>query len=318
MRDWGEPSALAAVELPDPQPGPGEVAIDVRAAGCNFGDLLIVQGRYQFRPPRPFSPGSEVCGVVTAVGQGVENSRLGERVFGLLRWGGYSSRVVLPSVLAVPLPGRMSFEEGAGFGVAYQTAHLAFVERGRLARGETVLVHGAAGGVGLAAVELGKSLGARVIATARGDAKLKLAAEHGADVVIDSDDEWKDEVLRLTEGDGVDVVCDPIGGETFGASTKCVAFCGRILVIGFASGEIPEMRMNRVMLKNISIVGVNWGAYRDDHPERLAEVTAELFSLYENGSLRPVISSVYPLEEAPRALAELADRKSVGKVVLSV
>lgn len=310
--------ALEAAELAEPSVGSGEVRIDVRAAGCNFGDLLILRGEYQFRPDPPFSPGSEVCGVVRDVGIGVDNVSPGDRVFAVMRWGGYASTVVVPAVSVVRIPDSMSFVEGAGFGVAYQTAYLALVDRAHVRAGETLVVHGAAGGVGIAAVEVGAALGARVIGTARGDDKLALARDRGAAAVCDSDADWVDFVRETTAGKGADVVYDPIGGETFARSTRALAFEGRLVVVGFASGEIPTMKMNRLLLKNISLVGLNWGAYRDDVPERLLAATRALFALYEQGRIRPLISSTWPLVEARNALLEIAERRSTGKVVLVV
>ena len=316
VRNWGGPEILEPADLPDPVPGPAEVLIDVRACGCNFADLLIIQGKYQLKPDLPFSPGSEVCGVVRAVGPDVIDIRPGQRVFAVLRWGGYASAVVAPAAVVVAIPAAMSFAEGAAFGVAYQTAQLALVDRAQLRRGETLVVHGAAGGVGLAAVELGAAIGARVIATAHGADKLALVRERGADVACDSDDAWEDVVRAVTNGAGADVVYDPIGGAVFDRSTRVLAFGGRLLVIGFASGDIPTMRMNRVLLKNIALVGLNWGAYRDEQPALLAAATGALFEFYEKGAIRPLVSSTWPLAEAPRALAEIAARTSTGKVVL--
>jgi NADPH2:quinone reductase len=316
VRALDGPAALERVDLPDPEPGAGDVLVDVRACGCNFGDLLITEGKYQLKPEPPFSPGSEVCGVVRGVGAGVSGIAPGQRVFAVLRWGGYASAVVAPAPLVVEIPAAMTFVQGAAFGVAYQTAHLALVDRARLQPGETLVVHGAAGGVGLAAVEVGAALGARVIATARGAEKLDLARQHGADVACDSDDDWPEAVRTATGGAGADVIYDPIGGDTFDRSTRVLAFGGRLLVIGFASGTIPSMKMNRVLLKNIAVVGLNWGAYRDEHPELLAAATRELFALHAAGRIRPLVSSTLPLVEAARALAELAARRTTGKVIL--
>lgn len=310
------PGALERVEAPDPVPGPGQVLVDVRACGCNFGDLLITQGKYQLRPEPPFSPGSEVCGVVREVGPGVAGIAAGQRVFAVLPWGGYASAVLAPAATVVGIPDAMTFVEGAAFGVAYQTAWLALVDRAHTRAGETVLVHGAAGGVGLAAVEVAAALGARVVATARGEDKLALVRSRGASLACDSDGDWPAIVRAATDGAGADVVYDPIGGETFEQSTRALAFGGRLLVIGFASGDIPTLRMNRVLLKNIAVVGLNWGAYRDEHPELLAAATAELFALHAAGRIRPLVSSTWPLVDAGRALEEIASRRSTGKVVL--
>lgn len=317
VRRVGEPVELYRVEYPDPEPAPGTVVVDVKAIGCNFSDVLIAQGKYQLTPPVPFSPGSEVAGVVRAVGEGVFHVQPGERVLALLNWGGYASVVVAPATFVVPLPHSMSFEEGAAFGVAYQTAYLSLVHRANLQAGETLLVHAAAGGVGLAAVEVGRALGARVLGTAGSREKCDVAIRHGAEACFDVGAEsWVEQVKQATNGRGADVIYDPVGGRVFDQSLKCIAWCGRLLVIGFASGEIPRPAVNRVLLKNISIVGFNLGAYKEREPHKLTQATRALFDLYERGALRPEVSIALPLCQASEALALLADRKTVGKVVL--
>lgn len=314
---WCEPSDLKLVELPDPKPKKDQVSIDVRAIGCNFFDILMVQGKYQVKPPLPFSPGGEIAGVVRAVGSEVTNVSPGDRVFALLGWGGYASVAVAPAAGVVCMPDDMPFDHGAAFGIVYQTAYFGLVYRGALQAGETLLVHAAAGGVGLAAVQIGKALGARVLATAGSSEKLELARRHGADEVFDySSDDWVDQVKESTGGKGADVIYDPVGGKIFDLSTKCIAFSGRLLVIGFASGHIPTIQLNRVLLKNISIVGLHWGAYRQHEPERIPQAMQALFELYAQGAVRPVVSSTYPLTQAAAALDEIASRRSVGKVVL--
>jgi NADPH2:quinone reductase len=314
---WGQPSELRLVERADPVPGAGEVSIDVRAVGCNFFDILMVQGKYQVKPPFPFSPGGEVAGVIRAVGPGVSGLSAGDRVFALIGWGGYASVAVAPSSMVTRMPDSMPFEHGAGFGIVYQTSYFALVHRAHLLAGETLLVHAAAGGVGLSAVQIGRALGARVLATAGSPAKLEVARAHGAAEAYDySSPDWVERVKEATGGRGADVIYDPVGGEIFDLSTRCIAFSGRLLVIGFASGTIPTLQLNRVLLKNISIVGLHWGAYRQHEPERVGEATAALFDLYEKGAVRPVVSSTYPLAEAAAALAEIASRRSIGKVVL--
>jgi NADPH2:quinone reductase len=314
---WGEPKDLRLADLPDPEPRPGEVAIDVRAIGCNFFDILMVRGKYQLQPPLPFAPGGEVAGVVRSVGPGASAFVPGDRVFALLAWGGFATAAVAPESAVVRLPDSMPFEHGAAFGIVYQTSYFALVHRAALRPGETLLVHAAAGGVGLAAVQIGKALGARVLATAGSPAKLAIALEHGADQAYDySNPDWVERVKEATGGRGADVIYDPVGGDVFDLSTKCIAFSGRLLVIGFASGRIPSIQTNRILLKNISIVGLHWGAYREHEPERVREATAALFDLYERGAVRPVVSSTYPLREAAAALEEIASRRSVGKVIL--
>ena len=239
------------------------------------------------------------------------------RVFALLGWGGYASAAVAAADSVVRMPASMSFEHGAGFGIVYQTAYFALVYRAGLRAGETLLVHAAAGGVGLAAVQIGRALGARVLATAGSAEKLAVAREHGADEAFDySTPDWVDGVKRATGGRGADVIYDPVGGEIFDLSTKAIAFSGRLLVIGFASGKIPTIQVNRILLKNIAVVGLHWGAYRANDPQKIGEAMIRLFALYEKGAVRPVISSVRPLAEAADALEEIASRKSVGKVLL--
>lgn len=315
--EWCEPNEMRLVELPDPQPGPGQVAIDVRAIGCNFFDILMVQGKYQVRPPLPFSPGGEIAGVIRAVGPGVQGLHTGDRVFAMLGWGGYASVALAPAVTVVRMPDSMSFEHGAAFGVVYQTSYFGLVYRANLQPGETLLVHAAAGGVGLAAVQIGRALGARVLATAGAPQKLDIAKAHGAEAAYDySSPDWVERVKEATGGRGADVIYDPVGGDIFDLSTKCIAFAGRLLVIGFASGRIPTIQVNRILLKNISIVGLHWGAYRQHDPARIPQAMAALFELYEGGLVPPVISSTHPLSEAAAALDEIASRRSIGKVLL--
>jgi NADPH2:quinone reductase len=315
--DWGEPRDLQLMELPDPQPGAGEVAIDVRAIGCNFFDILMVQGKYQLKPPRPFSPGAEIAGVVRAVGPDVTACKPGDRVFAMLGWGGFASVAVAPAAAVVRMPDSMPFEHGAAFGIVYQTAYFGLVYRANLQAGESLLVHAAAGGVGLAAVQIGRALGARVLATAGAPQKLAVAKQHGAEAAYDySTPAWVEQVKHATGGRGADVIYDPVGGDIFDLSTKCIAFSGRLLVIGFASGRIPTIQVNRILLKNISIVGLHWGAYRVYDPGKIPLAMAELFDMYERGAVTPVVSSQYPLREAAAALDEIASRRSIGKVLL--
>jgi len=316
-RQWGEPADLQLVELPDPEPGPRQVTIDVRAAACNFFDILMVQGKYQVRPPFPFAPGGEVAGIVRAVGEGVDQVKPGDRVFAMLGWGGYATVAVAPADSVFRMPESMPFEHGAAFGVVYQTSYFGLVYRAQLRPGETLLVHAAAGGVGLAAVQIGRALGARVLATAGSAAKLAIACQHGADEAYDyTRPDWVEQVKAATGGRGADVIYDPVGGEIFDLSTKCIAFNGRLLVIGFASGKIPSVQVNRILLKNISVVGLHWGAYRQHDPARIPEAMNALFDLYSLGKVQPVVSSTWPLQDAAAALEEIAARRSIGKVLL--
>ncbi len=313
----GERERLHRVDLPDPEVLPGQVVVDVKAVGCNFSDLLMVEGKYQLKPPLPFSPGTEVAGVVRAVGEGVGDIRPGQRVVAMLDWGGYASVVAAPAAFVVPLPDSMPYEVGAAFGVAYQTAYLALTHRAALQAGEVLLVHGAAGGVGLAAVDVGCALGARVFGTAGSLQKCEVVMQHGAEACFQVDaEDWVQAVNRASNGRGADVIYDPVGGTTFDRSLRCIAWCGRLVVIGFASGDIPRLPMNRVLLKNISVVGLNLGAYKAQEPATLVRSLEALFRLYERGVLRPEISASLELERANEAMALIRERKSVGKVVL--
>jgi NADPH2:quinone reductase len=316
-RAWGEPSTLEYVDAPVPRPNAGEVLIEVRAIGCNVPDILIVQGTYQHRPELPFSPGCEVAGIVRGIGAGVTEVGLGERVFATMAWGGYAEVVAVDQRHVYALPEFMTFEEGAVFGLAYQTAWCGLVHRAALRRDETLLVHAAAGGTGLAAVQLGRALGARIIATAGSAAKLEIARANGADVCIDYRTEaWVERVRRETHGEGVNVVFDPVGGDAFEGSTRCVAFEGRLLRIGVAGGQVAEAATDRVLLKNFSVLGVNWGLYRQRDAARVRRWIVELLKLAEAGQLKPVLWRTFPLAQAPQALAAIATRESYGKVVL--
>ncbi|MFI5316262.1 MAG: NADPH:quinone oxidoreductase family protein [Myxococcota bacterium] len=315
---WQEPKELVARESPDPVARAGEVVLDVEAAGCNFFDVLLVQGKYQMKPPFPFVPGAEVSGVVREIGAGVRGVALGDRVFAGLALGAFAERVAVPAAALHAMPAAMSFPEAAAFPVVYPTSYAALAIRANLRAGETLLVHAAAGGVGVAAVQIGKALGARVIATAGGAEKLDVARRAGADEVIDySRSDWVDAVKRLTNGRGADVVYDPVGGEIFDGSLRCIAWNGRLLVIGFASGVIPEVKANRILLKNISVVGLHWGAYAQHEPERVPEVFAGLAKLYDAGQVRPMIFGTYGLDEVPQALEALAGRATYGKVIIA-
>lgn len=316
MRNLGEPSQLELTELPDPVPASGQVGIEVEAIGCNFADVLICRGAYQLRPDLPFSPGSEVAGRVREVGPGVHGLSPGQRVSAQLGYGGYASYVVADVRRVQPLPEDMPAADAAALGIAYQTAYLALADRARLQAGETLLVQAAAGGVGLAALQIGRALGAHVIAGAGSADKLAFCAQHGAHEVVNTREEgWDARVRELTRGRGADVIYESVGGEVFDRSLKCIAWGGRLLVIGFSSGEIPSVRLNRVMLKHIAVVGLNLGGYHEHQPELLRDTMQRLFELYARG-VKPVIHARLPLAEAARALAALSDRKTVGKLVL--
>jgi NADPH:quinone reductase len=315
---WGEPSEMTYADVADPRPGEGQVLIEVRAIGCNFPDILMVQGKYQVKPPLPFTPGHEVAGLVRAAGPGVTRVRPGQRVLAMLGWGAYAELALAPATQAFVIPDGMSFEEGAAFGLVYQTSYCALAQRAGLRAGETLLVHGAAGGVGLAAVQIGKALGARVLATAGSPAKLDVARQSGADVLIDyRKEDWVERVKAETGGEGADVIYDPVGGDVFDGSTRCIAFEGRLLTIGFAEGRIPSVAVNRILLKNISVVGVHWGLYQRRGSPLIDRWMDALFALYQKGGVRPVIYRTWPLREAAAALAAIAARESYGKVVLT-
>lgn len=313
------PADLRVSDVPLPHPGPGEVRIGVRAAGCNFSDILMLKGEYQVKPPFPFVPGSEVAGTVDELGAGVAGLAVGDRVMARCGTGGFAEAVVVAAAACVKLPAALSFEAGAAISTVYPTSYAALVWRAALQPGETLLVHAAAGGVGLAAVQIGRALGARVLATAGGREKCEIARRAGASQVLDYREQpdfvaW---VLEATEGRGADVVYDSVGGETTDRSLKCIAWNGRLLVIGFASGEIPTVKLNRVLLKNVSLVGLHWSAYPEREPARVGECFAGLFALAEaKGGIEPLVSARLPLEQAGEALASLAARDTVGKVVL--
>ncbi len=305
-------------EIDPPIQGAGEVLIAVEAAGVNFADILVIAGKYQEKPAFPFSPGMEVAGVVAAVGEGVTRVRPGERVVALTDWGGYAEFAVAREHDVFAVPSSMDFDIAAGFPIAYGTAHGALVWRAALKPGEALLVHGAAGGVGLAAVEVGKALGATVIATAGGPEKLALAKAHGADHAIDHrSEDIRERVKALTDGRGVDVVFDPVGGKVFETSLRCAAWSARLLVIGFAAGRIPQIAANILLIKNLSVVGFHWGSYRRHAPDLLEAEFAQLFRWFHEGSLRPHVSYRLDLSEAARALGLLVERRSTGKVVLT-
>ena len=315
---WMEPSELRVSEVEAPKLWPGTLAVEVKAAGCNFFDILMCRGQYQVKPPFPFIPGAEAAGVVSEVAGDVKGFAVGDRVLLSTQLGAFAERVVASPKAAWKMPAGMSFEEGAAFPIVYPTSYVALVLRAQLRAGEWLLVHAAAGGVGIAAVQIGKALGARVIATAGGTDKLEVARAAGADVLVDYQaEDFVERVKEATGGKGADVIYDSVGGDVFEKSLKCIAWSGRLLVIGFAGGRIPEVKANRILLKNIAVVGLHWGAYAQHEPARIAETFEALFRLYEEGRIRPVIFRAYPLEELPAALAALGGRKTYGKVVVT-
>jgi len=315
---WMEPSELTIREVPDPPLGRGMLRVRIRAAGCNFFDILMVKGQYQMKPPFPFIPGAEIAGEVLEVGGDVSGFAPGDRVMASAGLGGFAEQAVVPANAAYRLPDGMSFEAGAAFPIVYPTSYAALVFRAPVRPGEWLLVHAAAGGVGIAAVQIGQALGARVIGTAGGEDKLEIVRRVGADVALDyRDGTWVDRVKEVTDGHGADVIYDSVGGDVTDASLKCIAWNGRLLVIGFASGRIPEVKLNRVLLKNISLVGLHWGAHAMHEPARIGETFHALFELYAKGVVEPVIYRSYPLEELPAALEALGSRRTYGKVVVA-
>jgi len=315
----GGPEVLTLGEIALPAPGPGEVAIAVRAAGVNFADSLMVAGSYQEKPAFPFSPGLEAAGVVTAVGPGVARVAPGDRVLAVVDHGAYAAGLIARASDVFAIPPAMPFAVAAGFPIAYGTAHGALVWRAALQAGEVLLVHGAAGGVGLAAVEVGKALGATVIATARGADRLAVAAAHGADHTLDTDSaDIRARVKELTDGRGADVVFDPVGGDIFEVLLRCTAWGGRLLIIGFAGGRVPQIPANVLLVKNLAVLGLYWGTYRRRAPDLLAAEFAQLFAWYARGLLRPHVSHTLDLSRASEALTLLRERQATGKIVLTV
>jgi NADPH2:quinone reductase len=317
-RAWGAPNTLRLEEAESPKLQPHQVRIRVRAAGVNFADTLMVGGRYQVKPPFPFTPGLEAAGEVVETGAAVGNLRVGQRVLGVLRSGGsYAEEIVLDAAAVVPIPAAMDFVAAAAFPVAYGTSHFALTHRGHLQAGETLLVLGAAGGVGLTAVEIGKAIGARVIAAAGGVEKLDVARSRGADELIDYRTESiRDRVRALTDGKGADVVYDPVGGDAFGQALRAVNWEARMLVIGFTGGRIQSVPANLILVKNISIIGVVWGAQAERDPALISRNLAELLRWWEVGRLKPLVAKVFPLAEAGAAMNTLLSRQYAGKIVL--
>jgi NADPH2:quinone reductase len=316
--EHGPPEKLVIREIDAPAPGTGEIRIIMHAAGLNFPDGLIIQNLYQFKPTLPFTPGGEAAGVIEALGEGCGELAVGDRVAVMTRWGAFAERVVAPASSAVKLPLDMPYDEGAAFGMTYGTAYHALVQRADLKSGETLLVLGAAGGVGLAAIEIGKALGARVIAAASSAEKLLLAREHGADETIDySTADLKAATKALTGGQGVDVVLDPVGDRFAEPALRSIKWGGRYLVVGFAAGAIPHPPLNLVLLKSAAIIGVFWGAWADREPANNQSNMRSLLDLYSKGRIRPHVSKSYPLAEGAAAIRWLLDRKALGKIVLT-
>ena len=314
---FGPPEDLVFEELPLRAPGPQEVRIKVHAAGVNFPDVLIIQNKYQFRGTPPFAPGGEVCGEIVEVGDKVSRWKPGDRVAALTMQGGFAEECIAPEQACVPVPDSMSAAQAAAFHLVYGTVIHALQDRGQLQPGETLLVLGASGGVGIGAIQLGKLMGARVIAAASSAEKLEACRAQGADEVINYREQpLKEAVKQLTGGQGADVIFDPVGGQFAQDAFSCINWKGRHLVIGFAAGDIPEIALNRLLLKGCASLGVFWGAFIQREPEAQAANVAKLYQWFEAGQLEPVISAEYPLAEGARALRDMMDRKVTGKVVL--
>jgi NADPH2:quinone reductase len=314
---WGEPEAMEWAEVEVPEPGAGQIRVRNRAAALNFFDILQVQGKYQIKPAFPFTPGAEIAGEVSAVGNGVKEWRTGERVLAMPMGGGLAEETLVDAKRAFAVPGGMDWGQAAGMPIVYHTSYHALHDRAALKPGEWLLVHAGASGVGMSAIQLGRVFGARVIATAGSDEKLEFARRQGAHHALNyREGNWVDEVKETTGGRGADVIYDPVGGDVFDLSTKCIALGGRLLVVGFASGRIPSIAANRVLLKGMSVVGVHWGGQMQAHPSYAGETQRTLERLWAEGAIRPEVSKTYPLAEAPRAMRELAERKVMGKAAL--
>ena len=319
VRSYGEPEeVLELAEVPRPEPGPGQLLVRVLAAAANFPDVLLCRGTYQVRPPLPFTPGVELCGEVAGTGPGVTGFAAGDRVIGgaALPSGGFAEYALVDAALTFPVPEGLDDAEAAPFLLTYQTGWFGLYRRARLAAGETLLVHAAAGGVGSGAVQLGKAAGARVIAVVGGAQKVRLAEQLGADVVVDRyEEDFVPVVKEVTNGKGANVVYDPVGGDSFRKSTKCIAFEGRIVVVGFASGDIPSAALNHALVKNYDILGLHWGLYRERNPAAIVHCQAELTRLAVAGLIRPLISERLPLADLPDGLRRLGAGTTVGRLV---
>jgi len=314
---YGPPNSLVLEDIPSPEPAPDQVLLKVKAAGVNFPDTLIIQGKYQLKPAFPFSPGSEVAGMIARTGSDVTDFKVGDRVIASLGYGGFAEEVVAAADRLLPIPAGMDFVQASSFLLTYGTSLYALQDRGGLKKGETLLVLGAAGGVGIAAIEIGKALGARVIAAASSEDKLALCRDHGADETINySSEDLRERLRSMTSDRGVDVIYDPVGGPYSEPALRSMAWGGRFLVIGFASGEIPRIPLNLPLLKGCDIIGVFWGAFLRRDAQQSRDHLGELIGLYATGQLRPAITQTYPLERAPEALTELMERRVKGKIVI--
>ncbi len=324
VKAFGPIDEITIEERPDPIPGPGEVVVEVAAAEVNYPDLLVVEGKYQIKPPLPFSPGKGAAGRVVRLGARVDGVALGERVAVQVEYGAYAEQVLARAESCFPIPGPIDFATAAALGLAYQTAYFALKDRARLATGETVLVLGAAGAVGIACIQFAKAFGAAAaIAGVRDDAGAEMARRNGADHVVDLTgadlrDRLKDQIAALNDGRGVDVAIDPVGGEAQGAALRALAWCGRLVIVGFASGEIPAIRANYLLLKNIAVLGLQWSDYRERVPREVAAAQREIFALHLAGKLAPPVARRFPLGQAHAALAALKRGGIRGRIILEV
>jgi NADPH2:quinone reductase len=313
----GTPDELELADLPDPAAGPGEAVVRIAAAALNFFDTLIIAGKYQYKPDPPFSPGAEFAGTIESLGPGVAGFAVGDRVTGYVRYGAARERLAIPANRLTKLPDNLDFDRAAGLSVTYGTSYYALKNRAGLKRGETLAVLGASGGVGLAAVELGKLMGARVIACASSDDKLAFTRRHGADETVNyATSDLRDALKRLGGAHGIDVIYDPVGGAYAEASLRAIAWYGRFLVVGFAAGEIPKLPLNLALLKSCDIRGVFWGSWTEREPDQNRANMADLVRWCAEGKLSAHVHATYPLADAPRALNDIAARKVMGKVVL--
>lgn len=318
-KQHGLPDTLVVEEIPSPKAGAKQVVITVKACGVNFPDTLIIQNKYQFKPELPFSPGGEVAGIIKEVGEGVSHLNVGDTVIAMTGWGGFAEEVLTDASRVFPVPPVFDFKTAATFAYVFGTSYHALKDRAQLKEGETVLVLGASGGVGLAAVQLAKVMGAKVIAAASTEAKLEVCSQYGADAIVNySDDNWREQVKVLTEGKGVDVVYDAVGGHYAEPALRSMAWNGRYLVVGFAAGDIPKIPLNLPLLKGCAVVGVFWGEFATRQKKDNQANMMQLFGWLMQGKIKPHISAEYPLEQAPQALNDLLERKATGKVVLVV
>jgi len=316
-KEWGGPERLVLEEIALRDPAPGEVKIRVRAAGINFPDVLIIQKKYQVQPVLPFTPGAEVAGEVIGLGEGVEGFRLGERVIGFCSLGGFAEEAIAPAAQCVALPDSIAYAPAAGLLLAYGTSWHALHDRAGLKAGETLLVLGAAGGVGLAAIDIGRAIGARVIAAASSAEKLAICRDYGAEAGIDyGREDLRAAIARLTEKRGPEVIYDPVGGDLAEPAFRSIGWRGRYLVVGFAGGAIPALPLNLPLLKGASVIGVFWGGHMSREAAAWRTETAEMLALLAAGRLRPLVSKTYPLEQVPQALRDMAERRVIGKIVV--